>query len=385
MKVIYIKKLLSVAVFITTILTAHHFLGVRSPSSAEAQDPWQVEWEKVVAAAQREGQVTIYGAPGSQYRGVYGDFRKAFRKIKVVTVQGWSTSLLPRISAERRAGKYLADVWISGTTTPIITLEPKGISGPLSPSLILPEVKDGSKWWGGKLVFIDRKEAYTALFQGNVSSGALSYNTKLVNPREISSYQDLLNPKWKGKIGSLDPRVPSPATGGIRFLYYSPEIGQEFLFRFYSEMDPVLGRQSRQMTDWLAKGRVSICLFCGSLDDAKEQGLPVDDLENRHLGIDTLRISAGFGSISLINRAPHPDGAKVFINWLLSREGQTSWQRHVDSNSLRIDIQKDYLTDWQERVPKPGKTYLMTDHHKYLDMEGIKNLVNNALAKAGRK
>lgn len=373
--------------FLGHVLLGCVFLCAAISATAAEKAAWHSEWEKSVAQAKSEGQVMVYGAPGPQYQGVYRDFQKAFPEIKVVSVEGWSTVLLPRILAERRAGKYLADVWISGTTTPIITLEPKGISVPLGPALTLPEVKDGSKWWGGKLVYIDRKETHTLLFQGNVSTGsAIGYNTKLVKSEEIRSYEDLLNPKWRGKIASLDPRVPSPATGAIRFLYYSPEIGPKFLFRFYSEVAPVLSTQSRQTVDWLAKGKFALCLFCANdVDDAKKQGLPVDEFEDGHLGINKLNITAGFGSISMIDRAPHPNASKVFLNWLLSREGQTSWQRNVDSNSLRIDLPKDYITDWQKKVPQPGKDYLMTDHHRYLDMEGIKKLVNEALARGGQK
>lgn len=373
---------------ISLLLGFAALIGLHSQApAAETKTTWQSEWEKALAEAKKEAQVTVYGAPGPQYQSVYRDFQKAHPDVKVVSVEGWSTVLLPRLSAERRAERYLADVWISGTTTPIITLEPKGISDPLGPALILPEVKDGSKWWGGKLVFIDRKESHTLLFQGNVSTGSpVSRNTKLVGSQEVRAYDDLLNPKWKGRIGSLDPRVPSPATGGIRFLYYSPEVGPKFLSRLYSEMTPLLGTQSRQMTDWLASGKIAICIFCGNdVDDAKKQGLPVDEWEDEQLGIKKLSLSAGFGSLSLINRAPHPNGAKVFVNWLLSREGQLSWQKNVDANSLRIDIPKDTLTDREKKVPEPGRDYILTDHHRYLDMEGVRKLVNEALTEGKSK
>jgi ABC-type Fe3+ transport system substrate-binding protein len=111
----------------------------------------------------------------------------------------------------------------------------------------------------------------------------------------------------------------------------------------------------------------------------------VDVVDNRYLRQKRGAISGGFGSISLINKAPHPSAAKVFLNWFLSREGQTSWQRNVDSNSLRVDIAKDYMSDWQSKVPEKGKEYIMTDHHQYLDMDGIKKLINEALANASRK
>jgi hypothetical protein len=177
------------------VLVLSFFPKVRAAVAGDAKPPWQIEWEKAVAAARSEGTVTLYTPAGTQYQAVYNDFEKTYPDIKVNAVAGWSNQLLPRLMAERRAGKYLADLWISGTTTPIITLEPNGISDPLGPALIVPEVTGGSQWWGGKLTFIDRKEAHTPLFQGEVSSSGIGYNSRLVNPQEIKSYGDLLDPK----------------------------------------------------------------------------------------------------------------------------------------------------------------------------------------------
>jgi len=86
-------------------------------------------------------------------------------------------------------------------------------------------------------------------------------------------------------------------------------------------------------------------------------------------------VGSGGGNVMLINRAPHPNAAKVFINWLLSREGQVACQKLVEAgrNSLRIDIPK-------EDVPKhariiPGAKYVLLDDSAYSDLETVRAFV----------
>ena len=64
-----------------------------------------------------------------------------------------------------------------------------------------------------------------------------------------------------------------------------------------------------------------------------------------------------FGNLALLNRAPHPNAAKVFINWGLSREGQTAWVQIVERNSRRLDVPND-----PHFTPKAGTTYVTIDH-----------------------
>ena len=85
-------------------------------------------------------------------------------------------------------------------------------------------------------------------------------------------------------------------------------------------MEVTLFRDFRQGPDWLATGKYAICFFC-DVDILKQQGLPVDTFGPR-----VFKEGGGlvqqFGTVALLNRAPHPNAAKVFINWLLSRKGQ---------------------------------------------------------------
>jgi ABC-type Fe3+ transport system substrate-binding protein len=87
---------------------------------------------------------------------------------------------------------------------------------PLKPALILPEVKDESKWWQGKHHYQDPEGEYIFVYIGSPAGTRIFYNLTQVNPSEFKSYWDLLTPKWKGKIVAMDP---NEAPGGWRQLY----------------------------------------------------------------------------------------------------------------------------------------------------------------------
>ena len=135
-----------------------------------------------------------------------GVFRKRYPKIKanvVVAVAG--NSLASRILAERRGEKYLVDVVSSGANTLHDALYKAQVLEPIKPALILPEVLDQTKWYEGEHRYIDPDKRYIFAFVANSQSGQVAYNLNQANPSEFKSYWDLLQPKWKGKMVSLDP------------------------------------------------------------------------------------------------------------------------------------------------------------------------------------
>ena len=99
---------------------------------------------------------------------------------------------------------------------------------PLEPVLMLPEVKDAKNWWGG-FIWADNIKSNKYFFSFTANSGSANrwYNSDLYNGNEFRSYDDLLNPKLKGKIGFLDPQYPGAGQGSWTFLWASK--GEEFL------------------------------------------------------------------------------------------------------------------------------------------------------------
>lgn len=370
-------------VFFLFIVTAM-VVGPALPRS-EAAESSQAEWDRTVKAAEEEGQVSLYIAG---YGNVIdsGEFQKAYPKIKVVSVTGSGTQLSKRIAAERRAEKFLADVYNGGGNSLYQVLFLNKILDPIKPTLLLPEVLDTTKWWEHKHKYVDKEGEYIFVYEGNVSGGGNpAFNTQQINPGDFKSYWDFLNPKLKGKIISLDLRKVRGAGGSWGFIYYHPELGEKFIRRLYGEMDVTMVGDLRQAVDWLANGKVALCLPCqgSTVVKAKNQGLPVSDFPPYHFA-EGINISSAFGQLALINRAPHPNAAKVFINWYLSRAGQTAFQKIMSipgdaKNSRRIDVSKDHIPAEERR--RDGLAYFDTDAPGSKDLRPLGKLLSQVVPK----
>ena len=351
------------------------------PAFVSAQSNWKEEWEKTVRAAELEGQLTLYGCC-YEYDRVLEGFRKKYPKIKVSTLLGAGGQIGSRILAERRGGKYLADIFSAGANTLHDVLYKAQALEPIKPLLILPEVLDLSKWYEGEHRYIDPEKRYIFAFVANSQSGQIQYNAQLVNPKEFSSFWDLLDPKWKGKMASLDPTTFGMGAT-LQFFYYHPGLGPAFLKKSYGGMQVALGRDARQLTDWLVSGKYSLCMRCNAgseVGKAVQQGLPIGSLDT-----DTWKegasSSAAGGTLGIPSRAPHPNAAKVFVNWFLSREGQIALQklgRPDAHNSRRIDIPKEDV-DIYNRL-EDGRKYFDLAKAEYQDLAPIFKLVKEVLA-----
>jgi ABC-type Fe3+ transport system substrate-binding protein len=357
-------------------------------SDVYAAETWQEEWNRAVRAAEQEGQVVLYSLSEVGDAIAKTGFQKKFPKIKISVVTARGGEHVSRIMAERRAGKFLADIGNLGNTSPYTLYQSKTLD-PIGSAFILPEVKDESKWWQGKQQFIDPDGRYILVYVG-APLFLVGYNTKLVDSGGFKSYWDLLDPKWKGKIVAFDPKAGGFAATRDRFFYHNPELGPVFLRRLFSETGLTLYARYPQGEDWLAAGKYSLCLCRHqSLSEAKTQGLPVDLIEpsafKEGVGVETRA-----KTLVLMNQAPHPNAAKVFLNWFLSREGQSDFQKtsakYIDAGaegSLRMDISKDDIPS-RNRL-NPGVKYVPQWNPEYFDMKPIAKLISEAQSEAGKK
>lgn len=345
-------------------------------SAAEPRGGWQIEWARTVESARKEGRLTVYGS--EELGTVFQEFEKKFPEIRVTVVSSGPGQTVPRLAAERRAGKYLADLASQGTP-PMYDLLRVGFLSPIKPLLLLPEVTDESRWRGGKHKYKDPEGKYFVF--GDYANSHFIYNTNLVNPKEIRSYWELLSPKWKGKIVAHDPTSQATTTG-IRFLYYHPELGPEFLRRFLTETNLATSRDERLITDWIATGKYAVGALVSvnriRIDRLQKQGLPLGWFGGQELK-EGIAADSGGGNLGLVNRAPHANAATVAVNWLLSREGQILVQRVRRFNSLRTDIPKDDVPA-ERRLVEGGK-YLEVDLQEYMDMEPVNKLVQQVWKK----
>jgi iron(III) transport system substrate-binding protein len=174
----------------------------------------------------------------------------------------------------------------------------------------------------------------------------------------------------------------------MRFFYHHKSLGPEFIRRVLTETDIVISTDTRQMGDWLAGGKFAFSIFSPisrmDLDVMQVQGLPVGWFAPDQLK-EGAYISAGSGGVALINKAPHPNAAKVGLNWLLSREGQMTYQRiftqgNDGPDSLRIDIPKDNVPKNNRRPQADPNRYPSVDRAEWMDQTPIRKFVKEVMS-----
>lgn len=368
---------------VLALLALNFFFTMSGQSAGAERASRQSDWEKTVQAANKEGEIYIYAALGPYHPQIFAEFQKDYPQIKALITHGNSNRISPRLLSERRAGKYLADVYLGGPTS-LYGFYKNNLFDPLAPLLVLPEVVDPSLWWEGKHWYIEPERKFIFINEGSVSGFTITYNTQLAKPAEFKSYWDIFQPKWKGKIVSLNARDPGFGASELRYVYYHPELGAEFIRRLYGEMDVVFSREHQQAIDWVGAGRMALCVFCrdGFATTAKAQGLPVDVIDHNDLK-EMPRLRGSAGAVTVVNKAPHPNAAKVFSNWYLSRRGQIVYQEsHGDRDSLRIDIPKDRVPAGARRVA--GRKYFFVDGPEFIDVKPAVKIIDDALAGKAR-
>ncbi|HLB13239.1 MAG TPA: extracellular solute-binding protein [Dehalococcoidia bacterium] len=315
-----------------------------------ARAAWEEEWGTVLAAAKQEGKVTVLGPPGEEIREA---LTKPFQKRYGVSVEYMGLrgpEMASRIRTERGAGQYLWDIWITGTTDMFETGKAMKALDPIEPALLLPEVKEGKNWRGGKLEFADKDRLILAMTPYVMSP--LMVNPNLAKPEEIKAYRDILASRWKGKIILHDPRVAGPGEAAFTFFYQHKDLGPDFIRALAAEK-PAISRDWRQQIEWIATGKYAI-LVGGNTSVATplmKEGLTVRIVDSRGLK-EGGYVTSGGGTLALFNKAPHPNAAKVYINWLLNKEGQEGFSRAISYVSRRLDVPTDFVDAWM--VPIEG-------------------------------
>ena len=335
--------------------------GSGGPAAGAAQPAWQAEWDRTLAAARQEGSVVVDGPPGDAIRrGMLDGFQKAYPGITLEWMAGTSPEQAAKLEAERRAGVYGLDVMLGGTAVMVPRVKGQGFLDPIKPALILPEVTDSANWLDGHIEVADHDAQYNLVFI-NMPSGLAAHNPNTVRTEDIDELYKLLDPKWRGQIVISDPMVGGQGQGAFLWLWGSlgPERGAEYIRALKAQAGAV-DRDRRRMTEWVARGRYAI-LFnpdTSVYQQLKNEGLPLAVLPGfKDHGT---YVTASFGSIGLVNRAPHPNAAKVFINWLLGKEGQTIWTTTLGHTSRRADVPRDHLPP--EAIIHSGGKYWRAYH-----------------------
>lgn len=294
--------------------------------------PQDAEWAKVVEAARREGVVVAYtfGLAGDVGNVVARAFKDKYG-VKLEVVGGTSPVMLERVKAEYRVRQYIAD--LANFSFPRLVVLQK--DGATASNKDLPVLGDTQSWLSG-FHPLERDPQGHLLAYTTTNTGPWINTTLVRSGEEPKSWQELLDPKWKGKIIAGDPGVYI----GTEQLYYalvvkSKRLSHEYFRSLGMQVKKFVPGGARAQVDALARGEGHISLTGSKSGGAAvvAEGAPLRALALSEGGMASL--SNGWAELS---KAPHPNAAKLFLNWFLSAEGQMLWANTASETSNRKDV-----------------------------------------------
>lgn len=347
-----------------TILSCLSILFILAASAGpgqSAESPDKPEWDKIVAAAKKEGKLVIYAELDPDTRQALSSvFGRKFG-IQLEFVAGKSAEISKRYLSERGAGLHLVDVFHMGAGTAVNLMKPQKTFVSLEPFLLLPEVKEKSAYLFGDVPYLDKERMAIALIAPYTSYMAV--NTAMVKEGELKSYKDLLSPKWKGKTVLYDPAIPSAAAGWAAFMIgkaYGLDEGTNFLKELASTQ-PVMIKDVRQQVEWVARGKYAIGVGAqhAEISNFKMLGLPI--FMQRFVEGGNINPASAF--IERPANPPHPNAATVYLNWLLTEEGQRTVAEGMSSPPIRKGVTAKGIDPM--KIVKPGEKVFFTDEEFY--------------------
>lgn len=347
-----------------------------APRRARAadSDDWQAgappEWDRILKAAQAEGQITVAGHPA-----LADKMSAAFKRDTGITMNflgGKPEELGVRFAEEDRAKSLTIDALVSGGSE--LVLIPDGLLQPVRAQLMLPGVAP-EHFRNGKRVWMDQAGKY--LLQGSeYVFGWLIVDQDIVKPEEIKSWKDLLDPKFRGRIASYDLSGPGPGQGAATWI--NEVLGIDYIKALFLGQQVKFTSDMRSLVEGVVRGTTPIAF--GAIQSEVERF--------RKAGFANLAVvlpddAPGYltGGFSIVKEGigpPHPNAATVFLNWYVSRPGQEVYEGVMLETSTRTDVRTgipDYL------VPRPGVRYYVNDEAAYLKRF---DMVKTLLAALGR-
>ena len=342
-----------------------------SPAGAQSGAKFEKEWAKLVTAAKKEGRLVLSTGAIPEYQHIFDAFKAKFG-ISIVTDGGSGSSRATRSLAERRAGRFTVDVGLMSVAANTRRMEPAGTLVDLPPLLIHPDVVDTSKWYLNRHWYVDGKGTKTIFVYSARANNSWRfwYNTEKLTKKDIASLKtpgDFLDPKWIGKMADQSWSDPG-RLGGMLEMYFAPDAGPKWIKKYFTEMDVLFTGDTRLEESWIIRGRRPLKWDEGDIGNVLRKfksKFPIEVVElPRQRG--KLEARGSECCINILKKAPHPNAAKLFVNWFLTKEIQT--MTHMSKpprryTSLRTDgVPPGNTQKIHRRVPGPN--YYFRDFDK---------------------
>ena len=293
------------------------FAADPQPSASIATYTGADRMQRLIDGARKEGEITIYtSAPSDDMLALTAAFEKKYG-IKAKVWRASSEKVLGRGITEARGNRFDADVY--ETNGPelealhrekLLQLVKSPSLGDLVPQAILPH----GEWVSTRI---------------NIFTAA--YNTNLIKKEDLpKTYQDLLNPKWKGKLGI-------EAEDADWFAGVVADIGEEAGLKLFRDIVATNGLSVRKghtlLTNLVASGEVPIALtiYNYKAEQLKNKGAPIDWFV---IGKNAIARPNGIG---VARKSPHPHAAVLFYEFCITDAQQIFQQRDFVPTSKKID------------------------------------------------
>jgi iron(III) transport system substrate-binding protein len=334
-------------------------VGVSALAAAHADDTSSPEWKNLIEAARKEGVVVVSGHPGDlERKSVTVGWAKAFPDIRLEYTPARGTQLMPRVVREREAKIYNWDVVLASTDPTVFTLVPINALAPLRDAL-LPELQDDKTWVGGfEAGFMDEGKKY--FYSPVYARGFMGFiNRDCLSRDQLNKADDLKSPALKNKTSWFDPFVAG--TGALSTAIFHIVYGDNWLKDMLQNHGVVFSRDYKQMTDWMMSCAkpVAIGLNADVLEQLQSHGVGknVEEMIGESYTGNWRKGGPGGGaSIGWYNNAPHPNAAKLFVNWYLSHDEQEFFAKTSRVTSRRADVKPADA----RHLPEPGLNYFST-------------------------
>ena len=273
---------------------------------------------KLVESAKKEGELIWYTTMTlDQSKETVDRFQKKYPFIKPTLFRTGGGPLLNKIFTEARGGLHAWDVAVGRGEMVLPLIEKKLIASYRSPEtkMIDDDLVDNEGYW-------------TAYY---VNTYVLGWNTKLVKKDDVPrTYEALLNPKWKGQI-SVDTEAYGMLQGLIGIWGREKAVAY---FKRLAALDAIPKRGNTERVQLAVAGEYPLILaYNQTIQRMNSRGAPIDWLPLEPAVVQV-------NPVMLASKAPHPNAARLFIDFILSKEGQ-----QMLAGFQRIPVRKDVDPD----------------------------------------
>ena len=298
------------------------------------------EYDATLAAAMAEGTVSIIGHESELRRAIVKDeFEKRFPGITVEYLGLPGGEADARCESEWEAGVFNYDVVMARCVNFLFEIADEGGLQRISDNILLENLLEEDLWVGGfEESFLDTQNEYIFSF-GAFSLSITWQRTDLLPQDEITQIEQLLDPKYAGRIGFADPRESFLSNYQTAFIFEnSGEAGLRTLFEdngspIYGTGDQLIDTMVRTDELWMAVGFPD-----HRLKSFQDAGLEAANNIEPTQFENACWMGRTNGFVAIPTDNPHPNATKIWTNWVLGPEAQELWSFESGEPSARTDV-----------------------------------------------